>query len=94
MAVLTIRDVPEDVRVALVESARERGQSLQAFLLALLRQEAAFSRNRQIIEEIERELTANGGVDADAANAADYLAQARDERAESHRDERDAGGST
>ena len=84
MAVLTIRDVPEDVRLALVESARERGQSLQAFLLALLRQEAAFSRNRQIIEEIERELAEHGGADADAPNAAEYLAQARSERGEDH----------
>ncbi|GAB3871133.1 hypothetical protein ACFQ1S_08230 [Kibdelosporangium lantanae] len=80
MAVLTIRDVPEDVRVALVESARERGQSLQVYLLTLLKQEAAFSRNRQIIGEIERELAEHGGVDADTPNAAEYLAQARAER--------------
>lgn len=86
---MTIRDVPEDVRVALVESARERGQSLQAYLLALLIQDAAFSRNRQVIEEIERELAENGGVDADAPNAAEFLAQARRERAE-----RDIGDST
>ena len=91
MAVLTIRDVPEDVRVALVESARERGQSLQAFLLAVLKQEAAFSRNRQIIEEIERKLAADGGADADAPNAAEFLAQARAEREERLRD---TGGST
>jgi hypothetical protein len=92
MAVLTIRDVPEDVRVALVENARERGQSLQAFLLALLKQEAAFSRNRLIIKEIERELEKSGG--ADAPNAAEYLAQARAEREERFHDRDDADGMT
>jgi hypothetical protein len=94
MAVLTIRDVPEDVRVALVENARERGQSLQAFLLALLKQEAAFSRNRLIIKEVERELEKSGGADADAPNAAEYLAQARAEREERFHDRDDADGMT
>jgi predicted nucleic acid-binding Zn-ribbon protein len=94
MAVLTIRDVPEDVRAALAESARERGQSLQAFLLAVLKEQAAFNRNRQIIAEIERDLAENGGVDPDTPNAAEFIAQGRAEREESQRDQWDVGGAT
>ena len=66
MAVLTIRDVPDDVKEALGRDARERGQSLQAFLLGVLRRQAAFSRNRQLLSEIERDLAEGGGADDDA----------------------------
>jgi antitoxin FitA len=74
---LTIRDVPDDVRDALSRSARERGQSLQAFLLGLLTRQAEFSRNREILAVIDRDLAAGGGVGADAPDAADVLAAAR-----------------
>lgn len=48
---LQIREVPEEVRDTLVERARNNGQSLQAYLLALIEREAArphnlFSLNR------------------------------------------------
>lgn len=86
MAVVTIRDVPDDVRDALARDARERGQSLQAFLLSVLDRQVAFSRNRQALAEIERDLSAGGGAGGDAPDTADLLRQARGERA-------DAGGS-
>jgi plasmid stability protein len=77
--VLTIRDVPDDVKEALTREARERGQSLQAYLLTVLKRQAAFSRNRQLLVEIERDLALGGGADEDAPDAADVLADARRE---------------
>jgi antitoxin FitA len=78
--VLTIRDVPEQVRDLLSQEARERGQSLQAFLLSVLKRQAAFSRNRQILAEIDQDLARGGGAGPDAPAAADLLEQARVER--------------
>ncbi|MQA77393.1 MAG: hypothetical protein GEV10_02750 [Streptosporangiales bacterium] len=80
MAVVTIRDVPDDVRDALARDARERGQSLQAFLLSVLDRQVAFSRNRQLLAEIEHDLSAGGGAGDDAPDTADLLHHARDER--------------
>jgi antitoxin FitA len=73
MAVLTIRDVPEDVKDALARDARERGQSLQAFLLGILKRQAAFGHNRQLLDDIERDLAAGRGAGADAPDAAELL---------------------
>ncbi len=81
MAVVTIRDVPDGVRDALARDARERGQSLQAYLLGVLNRQAAFSRNRLLLDEIERDLAAGGGAGADAPDAATLLEQARGDRA-------------
>ena len=83
---LTVRDVPEAVRDALTDAARLRGQSLQAFLLSVLNQQAAFSRNARILSDIERDLPA-GGAGSDAPDAAEVLGEARpaDGRRSSHR---------
>jgi hypothetical protein len=78
--VLTIRDVPEEVRDLLARDARERGQSLQAFLVSMLRRQASFSRNLQILAEIDEDLASAGGAGADAPDAADVLEQARAQR--------------
>lgn len=80
MSVLTIRDVPQEVRDLLADEARSRGQSLQAYLLALLRRQSAFSQNRQLLREIADDLAAGGGAGADAPDAAQVIAQARAER--------------
>jgi hypothetical protein len=80
MAVLTIRDVSEEVKDALASEARNRGQSLQAYLLGVLDQQASYVRNRQLLAEVERDLEAGGGAGADAPDAAELLAQARSER--------------
>ncbi len=80
MSALTIRDVPEEIRDLLAEEARRRGQSLQAYLLSVLRRQSAFSRNRQLLREIEEDLEADGGAGPDAPDAAELLAQARVER--------------
>lgn len=78
--VLTVRDVPEEVRDLLAGQARERGQSLQGFLLTILNRQAAFGRNRQILAEISQELDGVGGADQDAPDAAELVARARGER--------------
>lgn len=48
MVALQIRDVPEEVRDVLAVSARDRGQSLQAYLLDLVTREARFRQNVDI----------------------------------------------
>ncbi|KID31999.1 hypothetical protein HQ32_00882 [Prauserella sp. Am3] len=53
---------PELAKDALAREAWERGQSLQAFLLGVLQRQAAFSGNRQLFAEIERDLTAGGAA--------------------------------
>jgi len=85
MAVLTIRDVSDEVKAALVREARERGQSLQSYLLSVLNRQAAFAGNRRLLDEIERDLATGGGAGEDAPDAAEVLAQARSDRG-------DAGG--
>jgi hypothetical protein len=75
--VITIRDVSDEVRDLLAQEARERGQSLQAFLLSVLRRQAAFSRNRQLLAEIESELGRDGGADMQAPDPAEVLAEER-----------------
>jgi len=92
--VLTIRDVPDEVKEALARDARERGQSLQAFLLSVLKRQAEFSRNRRLLAEIERDLSRGGGADADATDAAELLEQARNERGIDDSPARGAGGAT
>jgi antitoxin FitA len=77
VTVLTIRDVPEDVKEALALEAKRRGQSVQAYVLGVLERQARFGRNRQLLDEIEGDLAAGGGAGNDAPDAAEVLAQAR-----------------
>lgn len=77
MVALQIRDVPDEVREALVERAREAGQSLQGFLLGLVVREASFHRNRAVIADLAS-WTTGAGVTPDDALAA--LDAARAER--------------
>src|SRR5260370_2413695 len=78
--VVTIRDVPDDVKEAMTRDARDRGQSLQAFLLGVLSQRAAFRRNRQLLADIERELAAGGGAGSGAPDVAEVIEAARSGR--------------
>ena len=49
MVAIQIRDVPKDVRDALVIQAKARGQSLQSFLLELVETQARRARNSAIL---------------------------------------------
>ena len=77
--VITVRDVPEEVRDLLAGQARERSQSLQGFLLTILSRQADFGRNRQILAEVSRELDGGGGASRDAPDAAELVERARPE---------------
>jgi hypothetical protein len=57
MVALQIRDVPEDVRDILAREAEEQGQSLQAYLLTMVKAQAARKRNSALV----RALRATGG---------------------------------
>lgn len=50
MVALQIRDVPDDVRLGLAALAAARGQSMQAFLLTLVTDEAHRSNNVALLE--------------------------------------------
>lgn len=71
MVALQIRDVPENVRDTLAARARENGQSLQAFLLALVLREASFSRNLDLIRELDDESPQPGPTVEDVLAALD-----------------------
>ncbi|MGL5912099.1 MAG: FitA-like ribbon-helix-helix domain-containing protein [Phycicoccus sp.] len=71
MVALQIRDVPDDVRDALVERARESGQSLQGFLLGVVVREASFTRNRSVIADLASWTSGTGVSPGDALAALD-----------------------
>jgi hypothetical protein len=50
MVAIQIRDVPDDVRDALVTQAKARGQSLQAYLLELVETQARRRRNPAVLD--------------------------------------------
>lgn len=79
MIALQIRDVPEEVRDALAQRARARGQSLQAFLLSVVQEEARRSRNLALLERFANR---SDGSQLTAEEAADGITQARAERDE------------
>lgn len=50
---LQIRNVPEEVRDRLAERARDKGMSVQAYLLELIEREARVSRNAEMFDRTE-----------------------------------------
>jgi antitoxin FitA len=78
MVALQIRNVPDDVRLALVEQARARGQSLRAFLLSLAQTEARRSANLALLDRFARR---DDGSRLSAAQATYALDAARTDRA-------------
>ena len=77
MVAIQIRDVPDDVRQALAERACARGQSLQAFLLSLVEEEARRSRNLALLDRFARR---DDGSRLPEESTAEGLEQARFER--------------
>lgn len=78
MVQLTIRDVPAEVKDALAAAASARGQSLQSYALGVLKREARFMTNADIIAEVD--LRRAHLVGDDAPRAADVIAQERERR--------------
>ncbi|MBW8089069.1 hypothetical protein IGW14_13785 [Streptomyces hygroscopicus subsp. hygroscopicus] len=53
MVALQIRDVPDEVRDILAERARQLGQSLQGYLLELVKSEAERAGNVALLQRFE-----------------------------------------
>jgi len=77
MVALQIRDVPEDVRAALAERARERSQSLQAYLLSLVQTDARRSRNATVLGRLANR---SDGTRSRPGETAAQMAAGRKER--------------
>ena len=77
MVALQIRDVPDDIRQTLAEQAAARGQSLQAFLLTLVTDEARRASNMAVLELFG---TRQDGSQLSTAQVTEALDQARAER--------------
>ena len=77
MVAVQIRDVPDEVRDALAERARSQGQSLQAFLLAVLQEEARRTRNLALLQ---RFADRSDGSRHQVGEAVAALSHAREER--------------
>lgn len=80
MVALQIRDVPDDVRDILADRARQLGQSLQGYLLELVKNEAERAGNIALLQRFE---------DRDDGAASTMAETVRERDAE--RDARDAG---
>jgi len=52
MVALQIRNVPDEVRDALAQEARRRGQSLQAYLLGVIEADARRARNAAVLARL------------------------------------------
>lgn len=77
MVAVQIRGVPEDIRQTLADRAAARGQSLQAYLLAVVTAEARRSANLALLERFDDR---HDGSHLSAAEVTDALDQVRAER--------------
>ncbi len=77
MVALQIRDVPEDIRQTLADRAAARGQSLQAFLLTLVTDEARRSTNLALLERFNDR---DDGSRLSAGQVTEGIERARAER--------------
>ena len=77
MVALQIRDVPDDVRESLAGLAAARGQSLQAYLLALVTDEARRSANLALLDRFGAR---QDGSRLSPSETVEALDQARAER--------------
>jgi antitoxin FitA len=77
MVALQIRDVPEDLRDRLAELARQRGQSLQAYLFDVLSDEARRQDNLAVLDRFGKGAY---GSRLSAADISDALRAGRAER--------------
>jgi len=77
MVALQIGDVPDDVRDTLAALARVRGQSLQAFLLSIVVNEARRSANAALLERFSER---SDGSRLEPAEIVTALDEARSER--------------
>jgi hypothetical protein len=77
MVAIQIRDVPDAMRDELAAQAKARGQSLQAYLLDVLKERADAGHNRRLLTEWARNPLITGSEPFDTVG---YLATMRKER--------------
>ncbi|GAA2998803.1 FitA-like ribbon-helix-helix domain-containing protein [Microbacterium aurantiacum] len=77
MVALQVRHVPDEVREALVEAARNQGVSLQQYLLGVLEQEARNARRRRWLDDVRPAVAGHG----QGASATDLIRRDRDSAA-------------
>jgi antitoxin FitA len=80
MVSIQVRDVPEQVRETLAEVARSRGQSMQAYLLALLEEDARRARNVMLLRRVRETGGGYVAVPGEAARELDAMRAGRDQR--------------
>src|SRR5664279_3172926 len=78
MVALQIRDVPDEVRDTLAELARVRGQSLQAFLLSMVMNEARRSANAALLARFSDRSDGSRLTSAEIVTALDEARSERD----------------
>ena len=78
MVALQIRDVPDEVREILADRAQQLGQSLQAYLLRLVTDEASRANNIALLRTFE---SRTDGVDSSMEDTVAEIEAARTERA-------------
>ena len=80
MVSIQVRDVPEQVRDTLAKVAKSRGQSMQAYLLALLEEDARRAGNVMLLKQVRE---TGGGYLAgrgETAGELDVIRAGRDQR--------------
>jgi antitoxin FitA len=77
MVNIQVREVPEQVRDTLAEVARSQGKSMQAYLLALLEEDARQARNVMLLRRVRE---AGGGYVATPGETAKEIGAIRTER--------------
>jgi hypothetical protein len=77
MVALQIRDVPDEVRDVLAQDAAEHGQSLQVYLLDLVKTQARRRRNGALIRSLRGR---SDGSSLGPGDAAELLRKLREER--------------
>src|SRR6478609_8821786 len=80
MVALQIRDVPVDVRDRLAEFARARGQSLQAYLLALVTRDAERADNLTLLNRFAGRTDGTGVSSPGSDDVIAEIHRLRDER--------------
>lgn len=78
MVAIQIRDVPDETRSELAAQAKERGQSMQAFLLHVLNERADTGHNRRLLAEWARQPLVVEG--AEPFDSVAYIRKLREDR--------------
>ena len=80
MVSIQVRDVPEQVRDTLAEVARSRGQSMQAYLLSLLEEDARRARNVMLLKRVRETGGGYAAARGETAGELDAIRAGRDQR--------------